>query len=116
MQRLFLLFVKLEYCKESLGRYLNGSELAHFLFAFLLLFKQLFLSRDIATVALCKNVLAHGLDGLASDDFAADGGLNGYLEKLAGDIVLELFTQLPRSGIGLVLVRNEAERIDLIAV
>ena len=89
LPRLLLLFVKLEDCKEGLGRYLNGSELAHFLFAFLLLFKQLFLSRDIAAVALCKNVLAHGLDGLASDDLAADGGLNGYLEKLTGDIVLE---------------------------
>ena len=111
-----MLFIKLEDCKESLGRYLNGSELAHFLFAFLLLFKQLFLSRDIAAVALCKNILAHGLDGLASDDLAADGGLNGYLEKLTGDIILELFAQLPRSGIGLVLVRNEAESIDLIAV
>ena len=111
-----MLFIKLEDCKECLGRYLNGSELAHFLFAFLLLFKQLFLSCDISAVALCKDILAHGLDGFARDDLAADGSLNGNLEKLTGDIVLELFAQLPRSGICLILVRNEAERIDLIAV
>ena len=56
----WILFVQLEYREESLRRDLHRAELAHFLFAFLLLFEQLFLSRDVAAVALGENVLAHG--------------------------------------------------------
>src|SRR5699024_7169598 len=37
-------------------------QLAHLLFAFLLLFQQLFLAGDVAAVALGQHVLAQGLD------------------------------------------------------
>ena len=84
----FLLFVQLEDGKEGLRRHLHGAERAHFLFALLLLFQQLFLSADIAAVALGENVLAHGLDGLARDDAPADGRLNGISKSWRGILSL----------------------------
>mgnify|MGYP000711395778 CR=1 FL=1 len=59
----FLLFVQLEDGKEGLRRHLHGAERAHLFLALLLLFQQLFLSADVAAVALGEHVLAHGLDG-----------------------------------------------------
>ena len=81
-----------------------------------MLLQQLFLAGDIAAVALGKHVLAHGLDGLAGNYLAADGSLYGHLEKLAGNILLELFAKLSGSAVGLLPVGNEAECIHLIAV
>ncbi len=43
-----------------------------------------FFPGDIAAVALSQYVLAKRLDGFTSDDLAADGGLDGHLEELAG--------------------------------
>src|SRR5207245_1543665 len=54
-------------------------------FAFFLLFQQLALAGDVTAVALRQDVLADGSDGLAGNDPVADGGLDGYLEHLAGD-------------------------------
>ena len=43
----------------------------HALFAFLLLVQQLALTRGVAAVAFCGDVLAEGAYGLARDDLAA---------------------------------------------
>ena len=82
--------VQFEHGGEGFAGEGDGAELAHLLFAFLLLFEQLFLSGDVAAVALGENVLAHRLYGLACDDLAADGRLNGHLEQLTRDVLLEL--------------------------
>ena len=111
-----ILFVELQHREESFRRYLHRAELAHLLLAFLLLFEQLLLTRDVTAVALGKHVLAHGLDCLARNDLAADGRLYRHLEELARDVVLELLAELAGAAIGLLPVGDEAERVDLIAV
>ena len=47
---------------------------------------------------------------------AADGGLHRHLEKLAGNVILELFAQAARTGIRLILMCDEAQRVHLVAV
>ena len=89
----------------------DAAELAHLLFALLLLLEQLFLSRDVAAVALGENVLAQRLDGLPGDDLAADGGLDGNFKLGAGDVLLQLFADLPGAGIGVVRKEDEAQGV-----
>ena len=63
--------VHLQHGKECLAGHLHRAELPHSLLALFLLFQQLFLSADVAAVALCQHVLAHRLDGFTRDDLAA---------------------------------------------
>ena len=108
--------VQLEDGHEGLGGELDGAQGAHLLLAFLLLFQQLLLPADVAAVALGQHVLPHGLDGLAGDDLAADGRLDGDLEELAGDVLLQLFADLPGAAVGLVPVDDEGQGVHLLAV
>ena len=111
-----IFLIQLEYRHEGFRWYLHRAQGAHLLFALLLLFQQLLLPGDVAAVALCQHVLPHGLQGLPGDDLAADGGLDGHLEKLTGDVVLQLLAQPSGPGIGLVPVGDEAEGVHLISV
>ena len=110
------LFIQFEHREERLRRHLHRAEGAHFLFALLLLLQQLFLARDVAAVALGEHVLAHRLDRLAGDAAPADGGLHRHLKERARNVLLQLFAQLPRPRVRLILVGDEAQRIHLIAV
>ena len=56
---LTLFIIHLEHGQKRFAGHGNGTELAHALLAFLLLFQQLFLSGDVAAVALGQHVLAH---------------------------------------------------------
>ena len=111
-----LLFVQFEDRHKRLGGQLNTAQAPHLLLALLLFFQQLFLSCDVAAVALGQHVLAHGPDSFTGDDLAADGGLNGHLKELAGDVVLELFTDAPGPLVGLFLVGDEGQGVHLFAV
>ena len=81
-----------------------------------MLFKQLFLSGNIAAVALCKNVLAHSLDGFARNDLSADTRLDRHLKELSGDLLLELFRHFSGSAVRLFLVDDERQRVNDLAV
>src|SRR5437016_12650968 len=70
-------------------RDLDLAELAHPLFAFLLLFEELALAGHVAAVAFGEHVLAQGLDGLAGDNPAADRCLDRHGKKLARDQILQ---------------------------
>ena len=83
-----LSFIVLQDSRECLLRHLNRTELTHTLLALLLLFKELFLSCDIAAVAFGKDILAHRLYGFSGNNLAADGSLYGNLKELSGDIIL----------------------------
>ena len=78
------------------------AELAHPLFAFLLLIEEFAFAGHVAAVAFGEDVLAQGLDGLAGDDAAADRGLDGDLEKLARDQVLQPLAQRAAAAVGLL--------------
>lgn len=61
----------------------------HPLLALFLLFEQFSFARDVSTVAFGRHVLAHGLDGFARDDFAADGCLERNFELVSADLFAE---------------------------
>ena len=78
--------------------------------------EELALARDVAAVALRRDVLALGLHGLARDDLRADRGLDRHVEQLARDQLLQAFDHLLAVGVGLVAVHDRAERVDRLAV
>src|SRR5438552_10223773 len=106
----------LEDRQERLLRHLDLADLLHALLALLLILEQLALARDVAAVALGGDILAHGLDGLARDDAAPDGGLDGDLVELPRDDAAELFRQRLALLVGLVAVGDHAQRVHGVAV
>src|SRR6476620_7737766 len=82
--------IHLERREKCTLRDLDLAELAHSLLALLLLLQQLALAADVAAIALGGNILGERADRLARDDAAADRGLDGDLEQLLGDQVLQL--------------------------
>jgi hypothetical protein len=101
---------------EGLLGHLDPADHLHALLALLLLLQELALARDVAAVALREDVLAHGADGLPRDDARADRGLDGHLELLPRDQLLELGGHHDAVGHRLVPVHDRAERVDRIAV
>ena len=81
------LVVNLQNGHECFAWNAYTTHLAHTLFAFLLFFQQFLFTSDIATVALCQNVLAEGLDSFASDNLVADCGLDGDFEHLTWNCI-----------------------------
>ena len=63
---------------------LDGTNLTHALFTFLLLFQKLALTGDVAAVALGGHVLTDLADGFTGNDFGAYCCLDGDVELLAG--------------------------------
>src|SRR5579872_761801 len=57
----------------------------HALFALFLFFEEFAFAGDVSAVAFGENVFANGGYGFAGNHAAADGGLNGHLEHLAGN-------------------------------
>ena len=76
--------IQLKHSHEGALGHLDGANLAHALFAFLLLFQQLALTGDVAAVALGCHVFTHLANRFAGNDFCADGRLHGNVELLAG--------------------------------
>ena len=87
------LFVHLENRQECFLRDLDRADGLHALLALFLLLEQLALTRDIAAVALGKNVLAARLDRRTSNNLVADSALDRNLEELTRDNLLELIAQ-----------------------
>ena len=102
-----IVVAKLEHRHKCLGRHLDATKLTHLLLTFLLLFKQLLLTGNVTAVALCKNVLAECLYGLAGDDTRSDSRLDRDLEELTRNVILESFRNLTRTGISLFLVNDK---------
>src|SRR3546814_18333043 len=71
------------------------------------------LAGDIAAVALRRHVLAQGGDGLARDHLAADGSLDGDLEELARDEILEAFAEHAAARLGLAAVDDDGQRVEI---
>ena len=86
-----LLVVNLQNGKEGFLRNFHAAHLLHALLAGFLLFEQLLLTRDIATVALRQHVLSQSLHVFAGNDVGADGG------QCSGMTVAEAKTTLLRA-------------------
>src|SRR5262249_51241406 len=67
------LHIHFQRSNERLLRDVDLAELAHFLFALLLLVEQFAFAGGVAAVALRGHVLAQRAHGFARDDLAADG-------------------------------------------
>ena len=67
-------------------------------FAFFLFFEEFAFAGNVSAVAFGEDVFADGGDGFAGDYAAADGGLNGDFEHLAGNQFSQAVTRSrPRS-------------------
>src|SRR5258708_39221681 len=100
--------------KSFLG-YIDAADPLYSFFAFLLFFEELAFAGNIAAVALRNNVLANRRDGLASDDFRPDRGLNRHLEHLPGDELPHLRNQRLAAIIGKIAMHDDGERIHRLA-
>jgi len=80
-----------------------------------LLFEEFALSGDVAAVAFCGDVFAHGRDGFAGDDVSSDSGLDGDDEHLGGDDFFELGGEFAAAVDGFVTVDDGGEGFDGIA-
>src|SRR5215469_12822868 len=95
-----------QHFNKSFLRDVDVADGFHPLFAFLLLFQQLALARDVAAVTFRCHVLAERADVFRRDDFTADGRLNFHLELLARDDLLELFRQRASPALRLAAMDN----------
>src|SRR5579885_3655900 len=95
-----LVFARLQRREEGRLRNVDLAELAHALLALFLLLEELALAADVAAVALGGHVLAQRADRLARDDAAADRRLDGDLEQLLRDQLLELHAQDAAAAFG----------------
>src|SRR6266851_2194989 len=82
--------IHLERRDKSFLRNVDLAELPHLLLAFLLLLQKLSFARDVAAVALCRDVLAQRAHGFARDHLAADRRLDRNLEHVRRDQLLHL--------------------------
>lgn len=88
------------------------ADLHHALFAGFLFFEEFSFSRDVAAVAFGEDVFSDGIDGFASDDFSADGALDGDFELLASERFAESFANEPGAFDGAIFVDEDAEGVD----
>ena len=98
-----LFLVGLQYRQEGLLRYFDVTYHLHPLLTFLLLLKQLSLPGDIASVTLRRYILSVSGNRLTGNNVSSDGTLNGDLELLTGNLILESLTHLTSAGLVIVL-------------
>ena len=110
------LITQLQYRHKRLLRNFHASDLAHPLLALLLLLKELLLSRNISTVALCQYVLPKRLDGLPGNNLTAYRRLNRNLKQMSRDLVLQLLAHLPPSLISGIRVDDKGQGVYLLVI
>lgn len=104
--RILLFFVVFVYgvlfgfedCHEGALRDVHLADFLHLLLALFLLFPKLPLSRDVAAIAFCGDVLRNGADGFTPDDLSADRSLDRDFEELLGNHFLEFRADGPPFG------------------
>ena len=102
---------QLQHFQERLFGHLHPAYVLHFLLALFLLFQQLALTGDIASVALGQNILASGRNILPGHDAAADSRLKRYTEKLARNDFLKLGYHRLADIVSLIRRNDTAEGI-----
>src|SRR3954453_12232849 len=105
-------FPRAQHGQECLLRNLDAADALHALLAGLLLLEQLALARDVAAVALGQHVLAHRPDRLTGDDVGTDCRLDGNLEHLPGDQLLQACDERSALSVGPRPMRDERQRVD----
>src|SRR5262249_42239922 len=90
-------------------------DLLHPLLARLLLLEQLALAGDVTPVALREHVLALRLHRLARNDARADRRLDGDVEELAWDLLLQPLDKRLGARVSALAREDERQRIDRFA-
>ncbi len=101
---------------ESLLGHVNAPNGLHTFLAFLLLFQQLALTRDIAAVTLSQHVFAQGFNRFSGDDASAHCGLHGDLKLLPGDEFLQALGHALSVGVSGILMDDGTESINAFTV
>src|ERR1700722_3565982 len=87
-------------------RDLDVPYLFHTLLALFLLLQQLSFARNVAAVALGRDILAQGRDRFARDHPAADGRLDRHLELVPLDFAPQFLDQFAAPAVGMGLVHD----------
>ena len=90
--------------------------LTHTLLSLLLFLQKLSLSSHVTAVALGSHILTHLADSFPGNDFRSDRSLDGDIELLTRDQVLELQAYLSAEIIGTVLMDKRGQRICRITI
>ncbi len=107
---------RIQHRHKRLLRDRHRPDVLHALLALLLLFEEFAFAAHVAAVALCQDVLAEGFDGFSRDDLAADRGLDGDFELVAGDLFAEFGAEGAAAVFGFVSVHDDGECFDGFAV
>src|SRR5207237_9036021 len=97
---------------ESLLRDAHIAIFAHPRLALLLLLQELAFAGGVAAVAFGGDVLAHRADRLAGDDLAADRRLDGDLEQVARDRLLQALAHAAAARLRRAAVGDHAQGVD----
>ena len=90
--------------------------MAHAFFTFFLLIKEFSFPGGIAAIAFGRHVFAHGRNGFARNDLAANGRLNRNFKEVARDKLFEAFAHLASAAFRIIAVNQHRERINGIAI
>ena len=110
------LIFRLQHRHEGALGDLDRAHHLHALLAGPLFFQEFAFPGDVAAVALGGDVFAKGRDGGAGDDLAAHGPLDGDLELLFGDFILEAVADPDAPLPDPVLVDDHAQGVQFLAV
>ena len=108
--------VQLQHAHKCFLRNFYRAQLPHSLFTLFLLLQQLFLTGNIAAVALGKHVFPHGLNGFSGNDLAADRRLYRHLKQLPRNVLFQLLHDFSCPFVCLVGVNDKRQGIDNFAV
>src|SRR5205814_192781 len=109
LRRSLGVFTHFEHGQKSLLWDIDFTDALHAALSLFLLFQQFALTRDIAAIALCQDVLAHRMHGLACDDLRPDRSLDGYLKHLARDQFSHLGGERTSTFVGEIAVNDGRE-------
>ena len=80
------------------------ANLAHALFTFLLLFKELAFTGNVTTVTFCGYVLTNSFHGFTGYNFSTNSSLNGNIELLARNKFFQFFADPATKIISIILM------------
>src|SRR6202040_1985895 len=112
LRRVSLLVAGGGYFEDGEEGFLGDVDLAdalHALFSFFLFFEKFTFAGNVTAVAFGEDVFADGGPGFAGDYAAADGGLNGNFEHLAGNQFSQTSDEVAATIVSQVAVNDERE-------
>ena len=105
------MLIQFQDIQKCLLRNLYASDLTHFLLALFLFLKKLLLPGNISAVALRQDILSQGFHGFSGNNPGINRRLNRDVKKLAGNLLLQLFTHLTPPVIGGIRKYNERQGV-----